>query len=231
MSLDPLRDLIRQAIADGRISRAERQNLAALLQNNKADPATLDQLRAEAFNLARAQLPDPQAHAVLEALEDLLRALALAPRTQPAQSENSALAVFSPGDRCLRQIIRLLDDAAQSAALAVFTITDDRISNAIERAHRRGVSIRIVTDNDKAFDPGSDIERLTHAGVPVRVDRSPFHMHHKFAVFDSKILANGSYNWTRGAAEQNVENLVVSSDSSLIAAFSAEFERLWAALA
>ena len=29
------------------------------------------------------------------------------------------------------------------------------------------------------------------------------HMHHKFAIFDGERLINGSYNWTRGAA--NVE--------------------------
>jgi phosphatidylserine/phosphatidylglycerophosphate/cardiolipin synthase-like enzyme len=146
-------------------------------------------------------------------------------------AEPGSLAHFSPGDRCLRQIIRLFENTVRTADLAVFTITDDRISSAILAAHNRGAAIRIVTDNDKAFDPGSDIDRLRDAGIPVRIDRTPFHMHHKFAIFDNRLLANGSYNWTRGAAEQNVENLVLTSDSRLLTAFRAEFERLWLALA
>jgi phosphatidylserine/phosphatidylglycerophosphate/cardiolipin synthase-like enzyme len=53
------------------------------------------------------------------------------------------------------------------------------------------------------------------------------HMHHKFAVFDAARLLNGSYNWTRGAADTNYENLVDTADPRLVAAFAAEFERLW----
>ena len=37
----------------------------------------------------------------------------------------------------------------------------------------------------------------------------------------------GSYNWTRSAAEHNRENLAVTDDRRLVAAFSEEFERLW----
>ncbi len=65
------------------------------------------------------------------------------------------------------------------------------------------------------------------AGITVRVDRSPYHMHHKFAIFDGGTLLTGSYNWTRGASENNLENLVILYQSSLLAAFSATFERLW----
>ncbi len=39
-----------------------------------------------------------------------------------------------------------------------------------------------------------------------------------------------NYNWTRGAI-RNHENLVLSSDPRLMAAFRREFERLWAAFA
>ena len=73
----------------------------------------------------------------------------------------------------------------------------------------------------------SDIDELAAAGIPVAMDRSPAHMHHKFALFDGRILLNGSYNWTRSAAADNEENIVLSSDVSLLAGFSAQFERLW----
>lgn len=53
-------------------------------------------------------------------------------------------------------------------------------------------------------------------------------MHHKFAVFDGGRLLAGSYNWTRGAANVNYEDLIDTTDSHLVAAFAAEFERLWA---
>ena len=56
------------------------------------------------------------------------------------------------------------------------TITDNRIADLIVTAHRRGVARRIVTDNDQANDEGSDVERFIQAGIPVRLDRSEFHV-------------------------------------------------------
>ncbi len=90
--------------------------------------------------------------------------------------------------------------------------------------------MRVITDNEKVFDEGSDIERLLSAGVTVRVDQSPYHMHHKFAIFDSGTLLTGSYNWTRGASMHNLENLVILHDHRLVDAFRATFERVWTSL-
>jgi phosphatidylserine/phosphatidylglycerophosphate/cardiolipin synthase-like enzyme len=52
-------------------------------------------------------------------------------------------------------------------------------------------------------------------------------MHHKFAVFDASLVLTGSYNWTRGAAIENEENVIVSGDPRHVTAFSRAFERLW----
>ena len=55
-------------------------------------------------------------------------------------------------------------------------------------------------------------------------------MHHKFALFDGATLATGSYNWTRGAWHDNQENLIITTDRRLVAAYTSVFERLWKAL-
>ncbi len=69
--------------------------------------------------------------------------------------------------------------------------------------------------------------RLRDHGLPVRLDASAFHMHHKFALFDGRRLATGSFNWTRSATEGNEENLIVTDDIRLVRAFAERFERLW----
>jgi len=52
-------------------------------------------------------------------------------------------------------------------------------------------------------------------------------MHHKFALFDGRLLLTGSYNWTRGAADDNHENFVVTDDPHLLRAYAQAFEDLW----
>jgi phosphatidylserine/phosphatidylglycerophosphate/cardiolipin synthase-like enzyme len=89
------------------------------------------------------------------------------------------------------------------------------------------VAVRIITDNDKAFDRGSDVERLARSGIDVCVDRTSHHMHHKFAIFDRKRLLTGSYNWTRSAASSNEENFIIVDNPRLRSSFQDEFDRLW----
>jgi phosphatidylserine/phosphatidylglycerophosphate/cardiolipin synthase-like enzyme len=141
-----------------------------------------------------------------------------------------AEAYFSPGDECPRAIGRLLANAVKTIDICVFTMTDDRLSDEILHAHRRGIEVRIITDDAKAEDLGSDVPRFEESGIPTLVDRSPFHMHHKFAIIDAKTLLTGSYNWTRGAARDNEENLIVTNDPRFLSPFQEAFDRLWAKL-
>ncbi|MDP2438154.1 MAG: phospholipase D-like domain-containing protein [archaeon] len=126
-----------------------------------------------------------------------------------------------------RRFLHYLVSAKVSLEVCVFTITDDRISQALIAAHHRGVRVRVITDDDQAQALGSDIEEFRHQGIQVREDKSKFHMHHKFAIVDHKVLINGSYNWTRNANLCNNENITILSEAALLKSFTAEFERLW----
>jgi phosphatidylserine/phosphatidylglycerophosphate/cardiolipin synthase-like enzyme len=143
------------------------------------------------------------------------------------------VAFFSPGEACLEHIVHRFHACRHTADVCVYTVTDDRISRAILGAHRRGVAVRLITDAEKQHDLGSDIQQFRDAGLAVKFGEAITHgdacghMHHKFAVFDGERLLCGSYNWTRGAANLNFEDLVDTGDAGLVAAFAAEFSRLW----
>ena len=51
-------------------------------------------------------------------------------------------------------------------------------------------------------------------------------MHHKFAIFDGKLLVTGSYNWTDSAERVNHENVLFVDDPAVIQRYQAHFERL-----
>ena len=217
-----------RSLDDQRFSRGERQALGGSLAT-PGSSVDRDAIRHRAFEVARLALSRPEDAPVLAWLEEVIKASREV--GQVAAHPVVAESYFSPGEDCPRAIGRLLANASRAADICVFTITDDRLADAILDAHRRGIAVRIITDDAKAEDLGSDVSRFEEAGIPTRVDRSPFHMHHKFALLDEGTLLTGSYNWTRGAARDNEENLIVTTDPRFLAPFRRTFDRLWAKLA
>lgn len=225
MNSSSLSEMLQQTLDDHRLSRNERRALRDHLQDFIKDEASQLKCHQMAFELARNTIDPVNSSAVLEWLEDVSRVIRQA--AAPEVTKTDAEVIFSPGDHCWRRISALLKSARHTVDICVFTITDDRITSGILDAHNRKVAVRIITDNDKAFDKGSDVERLARAGVDVCIDRTRHHMHHKFAIFDRQRLLTGSYNWTRSAASSNEENFIIVDDPRLRSAFQEEFDRLW----
>jgi mitochondrial cardiolipin hydrolase len=211
MDFNRLDQQLRDSLADLRLSNEERDELRQLGSELNQDQVRF--MRNRAFALARELMREPEnVEQALKWLEQVIKTLdsvGSAPRVEHASAH------FSPGESCRRKI-------------CVYTISDDQLSEEILACHERGIAVRVITDNEKQFDVGSDIQWLRDKGVPLRIDAGPYHMHHKFALFDGRLLLNGSFNWTRSATTSNEENLLVIDHPQLLAAYSREFEALWA---
>ncbi len=216
---------LKSTLSDHRLSRGEKQALAKLVGQLGHDEKQLADARRRAFQIARGELVGPEAIAVVDWLDEVMQVLW--PKSGGAAAREPAEVFFSPDDNCVGKITRMFETARTSVDVCVFTITDDRITEAIIAAHDRNVTIRVVSDNDKSNELGSDIAELKHCGIEVRMDESDFHMHHKFAIFDRQRVLTGSYNWTRSAAKYNEENFIVSSDANLVNAYQRAFDKLW----
>ena len=223
MEFDALDRSLRESAQDFTLDADEKVQLREL--GAQLDAPRVRFLRNRAFDIAReAMLATPaDTLDVLRWLEQVVKTLDAADQAAPVVSS----AYFSPGDTCLRRLCDLMRGCRDTLDICVFTIADDRLTEAILDCHARGVQVRVVSDNDKQHDSGSDIDRLRARGVQVRVDDAPSHMHHKFALFDGRVLANGSFNWTRSATRDNDENLVVSDDANLVRVFGLQFGKLW----
>ncbi|KAM7394109.1 hypothetical protein PAMP_020929 [Pampus punctatissimus] len=117
--------------------------------------------------------------------------------------------------------------ASSSLDLCVFAFSNMDLRRAVLALHNRNVTIRVLTDKHYAAITGSQIGVLRKAGICVRCDIGSVHMHHKFAVVDSRLLITGSLNWTLTAVQSNMENILVTDEPNLVLPFIKEFHRLW----
>ena len=226
--MQSLLDRIDRSIDDTVLTTAEKHALVADLAARPWRIDQLRQLRNHAFELVLARARDPAQATAMPALVKWLNEIVkvLDQTLLPVQIETEVW--FSPGVECRAAVINHIGSCRKRADICVFTIADDDITAAILAAHRRGVAVRVLSDDDKRHDAGSDIERLREAGISVVLDDSDAHMHHKFALFDERWLLNGSFNWTRSASQANEENLVATNDPQQVREFAGQFEALWA---
>lgn len=219
--MDEIIEHLRLSIEDEVLSKAERKSLKSLISEHPLEDHQLNFLRSKIYELATEKVNATNYNFILDWVKSANSALLI--------PEPSALsdAYFSPGDACRNTIINQINSATQQLHICVFTISDDLITDAILTSHKRGTQVRIITDNDKSHDEGSDIEQIAREGISVKMDRSPNHMHHKFMVTDEKAIITGSYNWTRSAAKFNQENIVLSKEAGLIKSYLKEFDQLW----
>ncbi|GBF23308.1 hypothetical protein tpqmel_0712 [Candidatus Gastranaerophilus sp. (ex Termes propinquus)] len=135
---------------------------------------------------------------------------------------------FTPGPDCENNIISRLE-SAQQIDIAVYTITNRNLVNAVIAAHKRGAKVRVITDQAQSEGEYSRVRELIEAGVPVRtnvyVTEQHRIEHNKFAIFDEKEMKLGSYNWTSSATKANSESCMFFKQEGK--EFSKRYEELW----
>jgi len=162
-------------------------------------------------------------------LAPLLGVLASCCACRRRRGERAEVLFFpDPSGNHIARVRKELAGARRRIWLAMFALSDDDLADELLRAHRRGIDVRIVVDDDQTETTGADAKRLADAGVPVAQDCSWTRMHHKFAVVD-RVVMSGSFNWTRQASRYNCENLCFLRDQAIVQAFTAEFLQLWRA--
>ncbi len=136
---------------------------------------------------------------------------------------------FSPNGGARQRLVRAIEGSQRSIDIAVYNFTASELAEALYAAKSRGVRIRVLVDRERAEAGASGIRGLRLNGVAVRSLGVPEQslMHHKFAVFDERLVVTGSYNWTNSAEHANYENLVVLEAPEVVRHFQQEFHRLW----
>ncbi len=136
--------------------------------------------------------------------------------------------LFSPKCGISKELVRLTQAAAQEISVAAYAFSSKYLGNALVKAMKRGVKVRLILDMENAKKSYSIDEWLIENGIDVRfIKLKRGSMHHKILIVDGVHLMTGSYNFTNDSEFRNHEAAIFTDDGNLIASFIAEFERLW----
>ncbi|KAI9499426.1 hypothetical protein BDB00DRAFT_782944 [Zychaea mexicana] len=143
-------------------------------------------------------------------------------------SETFCMPIFFPSEDSYHTFVTALKSAQETLYVCIFSMTDNTTAKALAQAKRRGVDVRIISDNEQRDAKGSDVIRLhEEEGIPYKMDSGDQFMHNKFAVIDQRMVLTGSFNWSISARYHNKENVLVTNIDSVVQAYQKEFERLW----
>lgn len=143
------------------------------------------------------------------------------PRAEVALDGATAIVEFSPAGGAERLLLSVIDGAQRSILVQAYGFTDWRLLRALERAHRRGVDVRVILDrSDAEYEDGRPppAEWLHRAGIPVWIDDTVRIAHNKVMVIDGDGVVTGSYNFTYSAQDYNAENLIYIRRAPALAA-------------
>ena len=145
-----------------------------------------------------------------------------------AIANNNIDIAFSPNGGSLDLVLKSINSAKKSICMATYSFTSKPISEAILAAKKRGVAVRVVSD-EKANDRKYTAARfLANQGVNVRLNGNYAIMHNKFIVIDNQTLETGSFNYSAAAVNKNAENVIVLWNNPEVASkYAIECDRLF----
>ncbi|MEW5906554.1 MAG: phospholipase D-like domain-containing protein [Elusimicrobiota bacterium] len=136
---------------------------------------------------------------------------------------------FSPAGRTEEDLVTAARFARRSIKAAVFSFYSSTVGQALVEARKRGVEVEVVTDRVQASQSHMT-GYLAENGVKFRWSRGQDGrgvMHHKYAVFDEKLLMTGSFNWSVNAQSNNFENMYYTTAPEYVPAFSGHFDQVF----
>lgn len=140
---------------------------------------------------------------------------------QFAAGASYSLCFVPDGASCQTMLIDAINDSRQSLLIQAYSFTSPPIAEAVVKAHKRGVDVRVIVDQSQVGDKYTSATFLKNAGIPVVVDSDPAIAHNKVMIFDQQAVFTGSFNFTRSAQSRNTENgIIIRGDSAIVKSYT-----------
>ncbi|MBN1874277.1 MAG: hypothetical protein JXA33_08595 [Anaerolineae bacterium] len=130
------------------------------------------------------------------------------------------------------QLIARINDAQSTIHIAAFEFNLTPVAEALIAAHKRGVEVQWVTDDENGIEADEEeghgqFAMLEKAGIEVIDDGRGALMHNKFWIFDDQTVWTGSTNITVNGNFRNNNNVIVIESPEVAEIYEREFAEMW----
>ncbi len=136
-------------------------------------------------------------------------------------------AYFSPEDDVENIILNTIKKSKRKIRFMYFSFTSAKVAEALVQCRKRGVDVRGLFEKRGTGSRYSQYLTMNLEGVPVKLDRNRYIMHHKVIIIDDHIVITGSYNMSKNAARKNDENILIIDNRKIAKKYTREFNRLY----
>lgn len=149
--------------------------------------------------------------------------------TDPANAGGPDNLASTPAEKLIERI----NSAQGTIHIAAFEFNLTPVAEALIAAHKRGVEVLWVTDDENGIEADGEeghgqFAMLEKAGIEVRDDGRGALMHNKFWIFDRQTVWTGSTNITVNGMLHNNNNVIVIESPELAEIYEREFAEMWA---
>lgn len=129
------------------------------------------------------------------------------------------------------KMVSFMDRAEKTLDVADYDFDLQNVADAMVRAKKRGVRVRMVTDSDTLGNKDEQIQAafrtLKSAGIPIVDDRRPAIMHDKFTIVDGEWVETGSWNYTDGDTYHLNNWMGIFHSPELAENYTEEFQQMF----
>ncbi len=125
------------------------------------------------------------------------------------------------------QILRAIEDSAESIDVAVPEITSKEILHALAKARQRGVHVRLVLGTDRPLLKGPLSGLSKREGFDAKVLPRKELIRSNFAIFDCKTMVTGSYRWNKAPRKAVRDYALFITDTRVLVKHQRGFDALF----
>jgi len=134
---------------------------------------------------------------------------------------------FAPEDNIEKIINGRIEKAEKSIKFMQFSFTSDAVGEMMIKKFKQGISVEGVFEKKGSDSEYSEYTKMKIEGIPVRVDKNKYTMHHKVIIIDDCRVITGSFNISKNANSKNDENIIIIDSREAASKYIEEFYRIY----